>query len=131
MTVPRRTVTEEAMTVAAAPTCPTHGAPMQLRQGRTGPFYGCPRYPECRETATVGLLGILCPLCQGPIVERVARKSGKPFWPCGNRACEFVAWTKPHRCAHGAACFGAERSVPTPDAGPEPAILPGDDDVPF
>ena len=90
------------------PRCPTHGATMQLRHGRTGPFYGCARYPECRETAPVGLPGILCPKCQSPVVERIAKKSGRPFWPCGNRACDFVAWTQPHLCVHGRACFGSE-----------------------
>jgi ssDNA-binding Zn-finger/Zn-ribbon topoisomerase 1 len=90
------------------PRCPAHGATMQLRQGRTGPFYGCARYPECRETAPVGLPGILCPKCQSPVVERIAKKSGRPFWPCGNRACDFVAWTQPHVCSHGTACFGLE-----------------------
>jgi DNA topoisomerase I len=114
-----------------APACPAHGATMQLRQGRTGPFYGCARYPDCRETAPVGLPGIFCPRCEAPVVERVAKKSGKPFWPCSDRACDFVAWERPHLCAHGAACFGAERPRLTPDAVPDPAIPRGDDDIPF
>jgi hypothetical protein len=116
-----------------APACPTHGATMQLRQGRTGPFYGCARYPGCRETAPVGLPGIFCPRCEAPVVERVAKKSGKPFWPCSDRACDFVAWERPHLCAHGAACFGAERehSRLTPDPVPDPASARADDDVPF
>ena len=97
------------------PPCPAHGATMQLRQGRAGAFYGCARYPECRETVPVGLPGIQCPRCQAPMVERIAKKSGKPFWPCSNRACDFVVWHKPHRCVHGAACFGEEsQAAPTP-----------------
>lgn len=117
-----------------APPCPAHGATMQLRRGRSGEFYGCREYPACRETVPVGLPGILCPRCGGPVVERVARKSGKPFWPCGTRGCEFVTWTKPHVCAHGGACFGPEPERPRaePDAVPEPAIPRGDDpEVPF
>ena len=113
------------------PPCPAHGATMQLRQGRAGAFYGCARYPECRETVPVGLPGIVCPRCQAPIVERFAKKSGKPFWPCSNRACEFVAWERPHTCMHGAACFGAEHARADPDAVPDPAIPEGSDDVPF
>lgn len=103
---------------------------MQLRHGRTGPFYGCARYPECRETAPVGLPGILCPKCQSPVVERTAKKSGRPFWPCGNRACDFVAWTKPHLCAHGDACFGTEPArAAQPSSQTQPATE--SDDVPF
>jgi len=118
---------------SAAPPCPAHGVTMQLRQGRTGPFYGCEKYPECRETAPVGLPGIHCPRCESPVVERVAKKSGKPFWPCSNRACEFVAWTKPHLCVHGTGCFGDE---PQAKVGALPGAAPllargDDDDVPF
>jgi ssDNA-binding Zn-finger/Zn-ribbon topoisomerase 1 len=117
-----------------APPCPAHGATMQLRQGRSGAFYGCARYPACRETAPVGLPGIHCPRCEAPIVERIAKKSGRPFWPCANRGCEFVAWTKPHLCVHGTGCFGpeAERARAEPDGVPDPAIpARADDDVPF
>lgn len=112
--------------------CPEHGA-MQRRHGRTGDFYGCVRYPECRVTAPVGLPGIVCPACSSPIVERVAKKSGRPFWPCANRGCEFIAWERPHLCSHGGACFGAERPRREPEARPDPAISPSgaDDDVPF
>jgi ssDNA-binding Zn-finger/Zn-ribbon topoisomerase 1 len=95
---------------------------MQRRHGRTGDFFGCSHYPECRETAPVGLPGIFCPICHAPVVERASKKTGKPFWPCATRTCEFVAWTKPHLCAHGVACFG--------DAHPRQGNL-GDADVPF
>ena len=117
-----------------APLCPAgHGA-MRQRTGKTGAFWGCVKYPECRSTAPVGLPGIFCPQCNAPIVERVAKKSGRPFWPCGNRACEFVSWEKQHHCRGcGGVCFGAEeRSRLAPDAVPDPAIQPSEDDeVPF
>lgn len=32
------------------PVCPLHGVPMILRNGRYGPFYGCPMYPKCKQT---------------------------------------------------------------------------------
>jgi ssDNA-binding Zn-finger/Zn-ribbon topoisomerase 1 len=115
-----------------SPMCPAGHGPLARRQGRTGPFWGCPQYPACRETAPVGLPGIACPQCGGPVVERIAKKSGKPFWPCGSRACDFVAWERPHLCAHGAACFGPERERLQPDAVPDPAIQPvEDEEVPF
>ena len=31
--------------------CPECGAPMVLRNGKNGPFWGCSKYPECRATA--------------------------------------------------------------------------------
>jgi len=37
-------------TAGTAPACPKHAVPMVLRQGPRGPFYGCPMFPECRET---------------------------------------------------------------------------------
>jgi ssDNA-binding Zn-finger/Zn-ribbon topoisomerase 1 len=105
---------------------------MQLRRGRTGPFFGCARYPACRETAPVGLPGISCPRCQSPVVERVAKKSGRPFWPCSDRACEFIAWKKPHPCAAcGAACFGDEPAALTGSLEPAIPAQRDDDDVPF
>ena len=121
------------MTTATSttPQCPAPGAPMQLRHGRAGDFFGCREYPACRETLPVGLPGITCPRCGGPVVERIAKKSGKPFWPCGRRECDFVSWTKPHPCkAGGAACFGAEHE--RLGAGPDPAIpARADDEVSF
>lgn len=131
-----RDTTDQA--VDQAPACPAGHGPLHKRAGRTGAFWGCPRYPDCRETVPVGLPGIVCPACGGPIVERIAKKSGRPFWPCGNRLCNFVAWEKPHPCkACGAPCFGEERERPNQlslRAGYAPAVVsppPDDDEVPF
>lgn len=33
--------------------CPYCGAPMVLRNGKYGPFYGCSRYPECYGTRNI------------------------------------------------------------------------------
>jgi ssDNA-binding Zn-finger/Zn-ribbon topoisomerase 1 len=116
---------------ATTPTCPAHGATMQLRRGRTGEFYGCSHYPACRETVPIGLPGFVCPQCGAPIIERIAKKSGRPFWPCSVRGCEFVAWKKPHRCAHGAACFGEETPAAR-QAAPQPSgPAQADGDIPF
>ncbi|MBM4164281.1 MAG: DUF2726 domain-containing protein [Lentisphaerae bacterium] len=35
----------------AAPLCPKCGVSLVLRKGAQGPFYGCPNYPRCRQTA--------------------------------------------------------------------------------
>jgi DNA topoisomerase-1 len=109
---------------------------MLRRRGKNGEFWSCREYPRCTHTAPVGI-GIDCPRCGAPIVERTAKKSGRPFWPCSRRECEFIAWAKPHRCgACGAGCVGAESERPrlAPAAGPDPAIPDRDedgDDVPF
>lgn len=33
--------------------CPNCGAPMKVRDGRKGPFWGCTAYPECQYTENV------------------------------------------------------------------------------
>jgi hypothetical protein len=122
-----------ATTPSTAPPCPEHGPSMVLRHGRSGEFWGCREYPRCTHTAPHGI-GILCPRCATPIVERRAKKTGRVFWPCGNRACSFVAWERPHTCsACGAGCFGAERPRRDAEAMPDPTVPPSgdDDDVPF
>ena len=37
-----------------APKCPLCGAPMKLRHGARGDFWGCTAYPTCRGTRPVG-----------------------------------------------------------------------------
>lgn len=32
---------------ASGPSCPKCGTAMKYRNGKFGPFYGCPRYPAC------------------------------------------------------------------------------------
>ena len=44
----RQTVDEDA------PKCPLCGAPMKLRHGARGDFWGCTAYPSCRGTRPVG-----------------------------------------------------------------------------
>jgi ssDNA-binding Zn-finger/Zn-ribbon topoisomerase 1 len=111
--------------IAPAPMCPEHRVPMQVRRGKSGEFFGCPHYPACRATFPVGLPGIFCPLCSSPIVERIAKKSGKPFWPCSGRECRFVSWKKPHTCAHGEACWDADAvaMAQAPQQRPRPVVM--------
>jgi ssDNA-binding Zn-finger/Zn-ribbon topoisomerase 1 len=71
MKAPQTAETDTPAPSSPGPQCPAHGATMLFRQGRTGPFYCCAHYPECRTTAPVGLPGILCPKCQCPVVSSV------------------------------------------------------------
>ncbi len=49
----RRSSPTKAIVAGVVPRCPVHHVPMVLRNGRYGEFYGCPKYPACRETAPV------------------------------------------------------------------------------
>ena len=80
--------------------CPKCGAPMVLRRGRYGPFYGCSRYPDCdgivnteraREESSVP-----CPKCGGKLLKRYARKGRRSFFGCENYPkCDFTVSQTP------------------------------------
>ncbi len=76
--------------------CGTCGSPMVRRKGRTGEFYGCSRYPECRGTKPIPL-GVKCPQCeQGDVVERVGGKYSSVFFGCSRYPdCRFTSSHKP------------------------------------
>ncbi len=77
--------------------CPKCGAPMQLRQGRYGQFYGCTKYPDCDGIERAARLPavkseIPCPKCGGDLVQRYARKQGRSFFGCNKYPeCDFTA----------------------------------------
>jgi DNA topoisomerase-1 len=74
-------------------------APMLLRDGRSGQFYGCSKYPKCRYTEPLGT-GVDCPEpdCDGELVEKRARKRRKrsSFYGCNRYPkCNFTVPNKP------------------------------------
>ena len=74
--------------------CPKCGAPMTIKRGRFGKFLACTKYPECKTTKAISI-GIKCPLCDGPLVERRSKK-GKVFYGCSTYPkCTFASWQKP------------------------------------
>ncbi len=79
-------------------TCPNCGAPMQIKRGKYGRFYGCSRYPECKTTEPL-YVGVPCPRCEeGDLVERYSRKRKSVFYGCTNFPdCRFAVGKKPHR----------------------------------
>ena len=79
--------------------CGQCGAPMLLRDGRSGQFYGCSTYPKCRYTEPLGT-GVDCPEpdCDGELVEKRARKRKKrsSFYGCNRYPkCKFTVPNKP------------------------------------
>jgi len=78
-----------------APRCPVCGAPMELRQGKFGRFYGCTRYPECKGTRPYAI-GVPCPLCGAELVERYSLKRKRVFYGCERYPeCKFIANSRP------------------------------------
>jgi DNA topoisomerase-1 len=76
--------------------CPKCGAPMHLRPGRYGQFYGCTRYPDCDGIEKVRMPAVKsdvpCPKCGGELVQRFARKQGRSFFGCSTYPkCDFTA----------------------------------------
>ena len=37
--------------------CPVCGAPMKFKEGKYGEFLGCSRYPQCKQTAKIPIVG--------------------------------------------------------------------------
>ncbi|MEE9276116.1 MAG: type I DNA topoisomerase, partial [bacterium] len=91
----------------AAP-CAECGEPMQARRGPYGLYLVCSAQPkehktrkvnpDGREAAPPVPTGIACGRkgCDGEIVQRRARRTGKPFYGC-NRfpQCKYVVWDRP------------------------------------
>jgi len=76
--------------------CEHCGKNMVIKQGRFGKFLACPGFPQCRNTkAILKEVGLPCPLCQKPLVERKTKK-GRKFYGCSNYPeCNFTTWLQP------------------------------------
>lgn len=76
--------------------CRSCGSPMLRRHGKSGEFYGCSNYPNCRQTEPVPI-GVTCPLCnQGDIAERVGGRYNSTFYGCTRYPdCRFTSSLKP------------------------------------
>jgi DNA topoisomerase-1 len=78
--------------------CPNCGREMVFKIGRFGKFIACPGYPECKTTKPIVVrTGVTCPECkQGELVERRAKKGGRPFYGCERFPdCSFTVSSKP------------------------------------
>src|SRR5262249_3357734 len=65
-------------------------------------FIACPGFPQCRNTKPLLVqIGVDCPRCGKPIVEKRSRKGGRIFYGCsGYPECDFSTWNRPvpRRC---------------------------------
>ncbi|HHY37821.1 MAG TPA: type I DNA topoisomerase [Clostridia bacterium] len=81
--------------------CEKCGRPMVVKEGRYGKFLACSGFPECKNSKPLLLeIGVPCPLCGAPIVERHT-KTGRVFYGCSAYPqCSFTSWDKPvsERC---------------------------------
>jgi DNA topoisomerase-1 len=76
--------------------CDVCASAMVVKRGRFGSFYACTKYPDCKGTKPMLLkTGVLCPIDQGEVVERMTRQKRK-FYGCVNYPnCDFTSWQKP------------------------------------
>jgi DNA topoisomerase-1 len=83
--------------------CKSCGAPMQRRHGKSGEFFGCTNYPNCRQTEPIPI-GVTCPLCNvGGIAERIGGRYNSTFYGCTRYPdCRFTSSLKPvnTHCTH-------------------------------
>ena len=50
-------VGKTALSIQLAKTCPVCGAPMKFKEGKYGEFLGCSRYPNCKQTVKIPIIG--------------------------------------------------------------------------
>lgn len=76
--------------------CELCGKYMVKKHGRYGEFLACSGYPECKNTKpVVKEIGMDCPKCGKPIVEKRSRR-GRIFYGCsGYPECDNSYWNKP------------------------------------
>ena len=71
--------------------CPGDGCDGYLvqRRGRGRIFYGCSRYPDCKETLSGKPTGEKCPTCGALLIERL--KEEELIAVCSLRTCDYSA----------------------------------------
>jgi DNA topoisomerase-1 len=86
----------EAEQLVAGKSCPNCGSSVVVKNGRTGRFISCTRYPDCKTAMPLGI-GVECPEpgCDGEVAERRSKR-GRLFFSCTRYPdCKFASWDKP------------------------------------
>lgn len=103
--------------------CEECGRNMVIKWGRYGKFLACPGFPECKNTRPLLVeIGVACPQCGKPLVERRSRR-GRVFYGCsGYPDCSFTSWQRPiaERCPR---CGWLLTRVERKGKGPEHVCL--------
>lgn len=78
--------------------CSKCGSPMNVKNGKFGPFLACSAYPKCKNIKNINSDGgpeVACPICdQGKIVKKFSRRG--VFYACDNYPqCKNAYWGKP------------------------------------
>ena len=75
--------------------CDVCGKNMLVKASRFGKFLGCSGYPDCKTIKQIlKPTGVLCPLCDGQVVNKKTQK-GYAYLACENNpTCEFMVWDK-------------------------------------
>ena len=55
--IDRIALSADLSTVDIPKACPVCGAPMKFKEGKYGEFLGCSRYPNCKQTAKLPIIG--------------------------------------------------------------------------
>jgi DNA topoisomerase-1 len=78
--------------------CPNCGKMLVYKMGRYGKFLACPGFPECRfAKPIVKEIGVDCPQCGKPLVERKTKR-GRKFYGCSAYPeCQFTTWDVPQK----------------------------------
>ncbi len=88
--------TSLSIKVPQGPTCPQCGAPTRQRTGKTGPFWSCSRYPDCKGTLPVetgtskrGASRPRTSVPQGLLTDPAPREPCPPSaaWPMSRMPC--------------------------------------------
>lgn len=77
--------------------CPECERPLAEKIGRNGKFIACTGFPECRYSRPYLILtGVPCPLCEGSLVQRRAKKGSRVFYGCSRYPdCDFSLRQRP------------------------------------
>lgn len=76
--------------------CPECGKEIVIKRGRYGRFKACTGFPDCNYTKPIlKEIGVDCPKCGSPIVERVSKR-GRAFYGCSSfPKCNYATWDQP------------------------------------
>ncbi|MCX8125970.1 MAG: type I DNA topoisomerase, partial [Dehalococcoidia bacterium] len=91
------TIQKQTVVTETNEACPNCGRQMAVKVGKFGRFLACTGYPECKTTKPfLAKIGVNCPECGRPLVQRRAKQSNTIFYGCsGYPECQFLTRNRP------------------------------------